>query len=71
LTNTCYYQMFSYCSSLTSLTVEFTSIAGVANPISGWLRDITTDGVLYCPSDATYSASDIELPSTWTLSKTL
>ena len=71
LANTCYISMFSRCSSLTSLTVGFTSIAGVSNSIRSWLSNVTTDGILYCPSDADYSASDLDLPSTWTLSKTL
>ena len=71
LAGSCYSSMFASCSSLTSLTVGFTSIAGVSNTTRSWLNNVTTDGVCYCPSDATYSANDIFLPSTWTLSKTL
>lgn len=71
LKDRCYSGMFQNCSSLTSLTVEFTSIADVSDPIRNWLKSVKTDGILYCPSDADYSASDLNLPSTWTLSKTL
>jgi Bacterial Ig-like domain (group 2). len=70
LVNNCYFYMFTGCTALKSLRVGFSTISGTT-PLTNWLNNITTTGVLYAPSGATYSASDISLPSTWTLSKTL
>lgn len=70
LVNNCYYYMFTGCKALTSLRVGFSTISGTT-PLTNWLNNITTTGVCYCPSNAEYSASDISLPSNWTLSKTL
>lgn len=65
----CYYRMFYGCSALTELRVSFTNTPG--SHINYWLSNIWSPGTLYAPSNATYSASDLQLPSTWTLSKTL
>ena len=66
----CYCYMFYGCSALTSLRVGLEQITA-SSALDSWLDNITTAGICYCPSSATYSASDIGLPSTWTLSKTL
>ena len=71
LDSDCFRSMFYNCSKITSLTVYFTSPPSVSSMVRDWLRNNTTAGICYCPSSATYSASDINLPSTWTLSKTL
>jgi hypothetical protein len=65
----CYMAMFRGCTALTSLTVSFMSIS--SNGISGWLNNVDTVGTLYCPTMATYSESDLTLPSGWTISKTV
>lgn len=70
LARTCYQYMFDGCTALTSLRVGFEQIIGT-RPLENWLRNITTTGVLYAPSGATYSDTDAKLPSSWTLSKTL
>ena len=70
LADYCCVSMFYGCSALTSIRVSFEQITGTS-PLDSWLDNITTAGICYCPSSATYSASDIRLPSTWTLSKTL
>ena len=70
LANSCYYAMFHSCTSLTSLRVGFSTISGT-NPLANWMAGVKTQGVLYAPSDASYSNTDAKLPSTWTLSKTL
>ena len=70
LVNSCYFYMFTNCTALTSLRVGFSTISGT-NPLNNWLKNINTTGVCYCPSNAEYSASDLGLPSNWTLSKTL
>lgn len=70
LKNYCYQNMFSGCSALTSLRVGFENITN-SSPLAIWLLNINTTGVCYCPSSAEYSASDLQLPSNWTLSKTL
>lgn len=70
LVNNCYFYMFTDCNALTSLRVSFGQITGT-NPLGNWLRNVQTTGVCYCPSNAIYSASDLGLPSGWTLSKTL
>lgn len=67
----CYFEMFGECTSLTSLTVRFSSLGSAFNPTEEWLIRINTTGICYCPSNAIYSASDLGLPSGWTLSKTL
>ena len=69
-TQGCYYRMFYGCTSLTELRVFFTDTPA-ASYINYWLSNIWTPGTLYAPSNATYSASDLQLPSSWTLSKTL
>ena len=70
LANSCYFYMFTGCKALTSLRVGFSTITGT-RPLDAWLSSINTTGVCYCPSNAEYSASDLGLPSNWTLSKTL
>ena len=70
LANYCCGSMFYNCKALTSLRVSFEQITGTS-PLDSWLRNITTNGVLYAPSNAEYSTSDLGLPSNWTLSKTL
>lgn len=62
--------MFDSCTSLTSIILHCTRITGYS-PFSSWLNNVKTNGICYCPSDASYSASDLGLPSTWTLLKTL
>ena len=64
-------QMFRGCTNLTSLSVGFSEYDSSTQALYEILRDVTTTGTFYCPSNATYSASDLGLPSTWTLSKTL
>ena len=66
----CYRYMFYGCSALTSLRVGLENITN-SSALDSWLNNITTTGVCYCPSNAEYSASDLGLPSNWTLSKTL
>lgn len=66
----CFRLMFIDCTSLTSLTVGFTSVDYTEN-LPSWFAHVNTTGVCYCPSNAVYSASDLGLPSGWTLSKTL
>ena len=68
LTSNCYSWMFDNCKALTSLTVYFTSIS--SNNINKWFNNVDTVGTLYCPTMATYSESDLSLPSGWTISKT-
>jgi hypothetical protein len=67
----CYYCMFLACESLTNLSVKFLTSSNFGYYLDAWLSDVYTQGTLYCPSSATYSASDLGLPNTWTLSKTL
>ena len=67
----CLQYMFYNCSKITSLTIYFTSPPTSSGMVRSWLQNNNTAGICYCPSSATYSASDISLPSTWTLSKTL
>ena len=68
LASSCYTWMFDNCTALTSLTVYFTSIS--SGNISKWFNNVDTVGTLYCPTMATYSESDLSLPSGWTISKT-
>ena len=73
LSNSCYQAMFLGCTSLTSLSVGFTEIPDDINNLYAWLNDIPTTGTLYAPTNAEYSDEDedLNLPSGWTLSKTL
>ena len=68
LASSCYSWMFDSCTALTSLTVYFTSIS--SGNINNWFNNVNTVGTLYCPTMATYSESDLSLPSGWTISKT-
>ena len=68
LASSCYTWMFDNCTALTSLTVYFTSIS--SGNINNWFNNVDTVGTLYCPTMATYSESDLSLPSGWTISKT-
>ena len=68
LASNCYSWMFDSCTALTSLTVYFTSIS--SDNINKWFNNVDTVGTLYCPTMATYSESDLSLPSGWTISKT-
>lgn len=64
-------QMFIGCTNLTSLSMGFSEYDSSTQALYEILKNVTTTGTFYCPSNATYSASDLGLPSTWTLSKTL
>lgn len=64
----CFRFMFSNCKGLQNIYYHVTD---TTNVYQGWLTDVKSYGTLYCPSNATYSASGLGLPSTWTLSKTL
>lgn len=64
LVDNCYTSMFSN-TKITGIKVSFTNIAD-STALSRWL-EVTTTGVLYKPSAATYDDSALNLPSTWTV----
>lgn len=65
----CYRQMFRSCTKITEIKAHFKTTTGVTDPVTSWLSDVTTTGTLYLPTD--YEGTDPEVPSTWTISKTL
>ena len=76
LAKNCYYQMFCACSNLSTVTLYYIDSA----PTTGqgyfykWLQNAGgTGSTIYAPADALWDSSDSEMyiPSTWRLSKTL
>lgn len=53
-------------TKITGIKVGFTEIAD-STALASWLTGVTTTGVLYKPSAATYDDSALNLPSTWTV----
>jgi Bacterial Ig-like domain (group 2). len=68
-----YKDMFRFCYSLTNFGTYYYGLYMESDydDFQNWLQGIQTTGTLYCRVDAVFSESDIHLPSTWTLSKTL
>lgn len=60
-----FYQAFQY-AKLESIKVGFKEITSTT-AFTKWMEKVTTTGVLYKPSDATYDDSALNLPSTWTV----
>lgn len=69
----CYAGMFSGCSSLTHVKAMFTSAydkyvaTDIPSAVSGWLTGVAENGTYVMNEAATYSPSDIGVPSLWTV----
>ena len=61
----CFREMFKN-TKLSSLKVATTAI-NRTDCLTDWLNGVTTEGVFYKPSGATYTDTTLKLPSTWTV----
>lgn len=66
LTNNCYYDMFDGCTSLSSITAYFTTTPSTTYT-SAWTTSVSSSGVFYRPSNATWSLDGANgKPTNWT-----
>ena len=67
LANFCYYNMFSNCTSLSSLKVAFTAWG---NQTTAWLNNVAATGTFECPQtliDNTTERGGSTVPESWTM----
>jgi len=69
LADSCFVQMFAFCTSLDSLTVDFVDWFK-DKATSGWLTSASEDGILLLPCDFndTIAVADTKLPDMWDVS---
>lgn len=59
----CYSNMFSYCTSLSSVEVAFTEWTSGATP--NWLNDVAASGTFTCPSTLSDTRGVSNIPEGW------
>ena len=64
----CYYEMFNDCKNLNYVKALFTEI-DAEDCIQSWLDGVSSTGTFVMNSTASWTASDLNLPSGWTITK--
>lgn len=64
--NYTYSYMFSDCSKLASVSIKTTAVTNT-NAFSNWLRSTASSGTVYAPANRTYTDSNMNLPSGWSV----
>ena len=64
----CYYEMFNDCKNLNYVKALFTQI-DAEDCIQSWLDGVSSTGTFVMNSTASWTASDLNLPSGWTITK--
>ncbi len=67
LVSYCYNQMFYGCSSLNYVKALFTTIPVDKDCLTDWLSGVSSEGTFVKNSAASWTASDLGLPSGWTV----
>ena len=73
LTSNCYARMFFRCSSLSSITVDF-SVFNPTSATSSWIYGVAANGTFYCPTalgtNETITRGETYCPEGWTVINT-